>query len=329
MSGSGLSIDVVVVTYGKWELTESCLEHLERQSAAHTLIVSDNGSTDGTPERIRAAFPRARLVVSEHNRAYPIACNAGAAAGEGDVVVMMNNDVDCPPEFIERLVAPLAADEGVGMVAPLLVQPGEQAIDSVGLMADATLAGYPRYAGSAPEEADASVPVVAGPAGAAAAFRRSAWDAAGGLDESFVAYNEDFDLALRLRIAGWRSAVALDARAVHVGGATFGKRSEFQRRNGGFGRGYLLRRYGVLRTRAAARALFTEAAVVVADALINRDLAALRGRLAGWRAAGTRPRLPMPPAEAIERRIGLRDSLRLRRGVYFGGDGARPTLRPR
>ena len=329
MPGSSLSIDVVVVTYGKWELTESCLAHLERQTAAHTLIVSDNGSTDGTPERIRESFPRARLVVSERNLPYPVACNRGAAAGDGDVVVMMNNDVDCPPEFIERLVAPLEADPGLGMVAPLLLQPGEEAIDSVGLMCDVTLAGYPRYAGRPPEEADAATPTVAGPAGAAAAFRRSAWDAAGGLDESFVAYNEDFDLALRLRIAGWGSAVALDARAVHVGGATFGKRSEFQRRNGGFGRGYLLRRYGVLRTRAGARALLTEALVVAADTAINRDLAALRGRVAGWRAARSKPRLPMPPADAIERQIGLRDSLRLRRGVYFGAPRARPTLRAR
>ena len=66
----------------------------------------------------------------------------------------------------------------------------------------------------------------------------------------------------------------------------------------------------------APRALATEAIVVLGDLAISRDLAALRGRLAGWRAAGHQPRSPRPPVEAIEAGIGLRDSLALRRGVY-------------
>ena len=129
---------------------------------------------------------------------------------------------------------------------------------------------------------------------------------------------EDFELALRLRAAGWTCAPAPDAIGVHLGSATHGNRSAFQRRHGGFGRGYLLRRYGVLRSRAAVRALLTEAIVVAGDLVISRDLAALKGRLAGFRAARGRPRLPAPPGEAIDTSIGLRRSLDLRRGVYDG-----------
>jgi N-acetylglucosaminyl-diphospho-decaprenol L-rhamnosyltransferase len=127
---------------------------------------------------------------------------------------------------------------------------------------------------------------------------------------------EDFDLALRLRVAGWRSVTAPDAVGVHLGSATYGHRSARQRRHGGFARGYLLCRYGLLRGRTAARALATEAIVVLVDLAVSRDLAALRGRMSGWRAAARRPRLPRPPAETIEAGIGLRDSLELRRGVY-------------
>jgi hypothetical protein len=75
-----------------------------------------------------------------------------------------------------------------------------------------------------------------------------------------------------------------------------------------------MRRYRVLRGRHAARALFTEALVVTIDAVLSRDLVALRGRLAGWcSAAGMEP-LPRPPAEAIDGTITLRESLALRRG---------------
>jgi hypothetical protein len=59
---------------------------------------------------------------------------------------------------------------------------------------------------------------------------------------------------------------------------------------------------------------------VLGDALVfSHDLAALRGRVAGWRAASGRPRNRRPPPDAIESRIGFAESLRLRVGVYTGG----------
>jgi len=39
-------IDVVIVAYNRWELTESCLQHLDRQTLAHRVFVVDNGSSD-------------------------------------------------------------------------------------------------------------------------------------------------------------------------------------------------------------------------------------------------------------------------------------------
>ena len=77
-----LSIDVVVPTYNGWELTRSCLEHLGHQTRQHNVIVVDNASTDGTPQRLRAAFPEARLVELDANRGFSTACNRGVKAVE-------------------------------------------------------------------------------------------------------------------------------------------------------------------------------------------------------------------------------------------------------
>jgi N-acetylglucosaminyl-diphospho-decaprenol L-rhamnosyltransferase len=310
------TIDVVIVAYGRYELTESCLRHLGAQNVAHRVILVDNGSTDDSAERVTAEWPAVHLERFAENRGFAEACNRGVTAGTGEIVVLLNNDVDVRPDFLEQLIAPLEQDPTVGSVATLMLQPGERLIDSAGLTADVTLAGFPRLQGLERSQAERGDPVLAGPAGTAAAYRRSAWEQVGGLDEAIFAYMEDFDLALRLRSAGWRSVLAGGAVGVHLGSATHGHRSAWQRRHGGFGRGYMLRRYGLLRRRSAPRTLATEAAVVLADIVISRDTAALRGRLSGWRAGSPAPRLPLPPHDAVDHTITFRDSGALRRGVY-------------
>jgi GT2 family glycosyltransferase len=308
-------IDVVIPVHNRYELTTRCLALLREQTAPHRVIVVDDGSTDGTPERLRADWPEASVVRLDGNQGFAKASNRGVREGTGEIVVLLNNDVECRPDLLERLVGPLA-EETVGSVAALMLQPGGERIDSIGLSADVTLAGFPRQRGKPLASAVDAFPALAGPSGTAAAYRRSAWEEVGGLDEAIFAYLEDLDLALRLRIAGWRSVAAPDAVGIHLGSATYGHRSAEQRRHGGFARGYLLRRYGLLRGPRAPRVLTTEAIVVFADFAVSRDLAALHGRLSGWRAARGRPRLPRPPDESIEAGIGTRDSLALRRGVY-------------
>ncbi len=310
------SIDVVIVTYNRYELTDSCLRHLAAQTIEHRVIVVDNGSSDDTRSRVKAEWPAVQLECLDENPGFAEACNRGVDAGSGEIIVLLNNDVDTRPDFLERLAAPLAQDPQVGAVAAVMLQPGEQLIDSAGLLADVTLAGFPRLQGLSAHQARSELPVLAGPAGTAAAYRRSAWEQVGGLDGAIFSYMEDLDLALRLRSAGWKAVVAVDAVGVHLGSATHGHRSASQRRHGGFGRGYLLHRYGVLRGRTAPRTLATEAVVVLGDLAISHDLAALRGRVSGWRAAANRPRLPHPPADAIDAAVSFRDSLALRRGVY-------------
>jgi N-acetylglucosaminyl-diphospho-decaprenol L-rhamnosyltransferase len=316
------SIDVVIPVHNRADLTERCLESLQAQTVSHTVIVCDNASTDGTPARVREAFPEVRLVELGANLGFAAACNRGVSRGSGEIVVLLNNDVVCRPDFLARVVTPFRDSTRVGSVAALLLTPSEETIESFGVVVDPTLAGYPRLRDMPARDAQVRGTVLTGPSGAAAAFLRRAWDSVGGLDEGAFAYAEDVDLALRLRTARWEAECARDAIAVHIGSASAGSRSAWQRYQGGFSRGYFLRRYGVLRTPHAARALAAEAIVVLGDAVIfSHDLAALRGRLAGWRAARGRSRNPWPPQDAIDSRITFLESLRLRFSVYTGRAG--------
>jgi N-acetylglucosaminyl-diphospho-decaprenol L-rhamnosyltransferase len=308
------SIDVVVTTHDGWELTERCLRHLRAQTIAHTVIVSDGASTDGTPENIRALFPEVALVAHANDPGYATATNHGVAAGSGEMILLLNNDAFCRPNFLEHVLESFQSDERVGAVAPVTVRSDERTIDSVGLTLDVTLAPFIRLNGRPIEEARSRRPILVSPGGGADAYRRSAWIEAGGFDERLSFYGADLDLGLRIRSLGWTTVAAPKAIAVHLRSATSGHRSPRARESGGWARGFLLRRWSVLRSRALARALVTEALVAIADTALSRDTVAFRSRISGWRCAGGLPRRSVPPG-AVDPDIGFVESLRLRWAV--------------
>jgi N-acetylglucosaminyl-diphospho-decaprenol L-rhamnosyltransferase len=307
------SIDVVITTHDGWELTQLCLEHLGRQTVEHRVIVSDGASTDGTPENIRTLFPEVTLISHADDPGYAAATNQGVAAGGGDVILLLNNDAFCRPDFLEHLVAAFDG-ERVGAVAPVTLQPDERTLDGVGLTLDVTIAPFIRLSGRPLEEAECDTPTLVAPGGGADAYRRSAWTEAGGFDERLAFYGADLDLGLRLHALGWATVAAPKAVAVHLRSATSGHRSRRARESGGWARGYLLRRWGVLQSRAALRALATEGLVAVADIALSRDTVAIRSRISGWRTADAGPSRHVPPG-AVDPTIGFVESLRLRWGA--------------
>ena len=305
------SIDVVITTHEGWEFTEQCLRHLRTQTIPHAVFVSDGASTDGTPDNIRALFPEVALIPHANDPGYAAATNRGVAAGSGDIIVLLNNDAFCRPDFLEQVLALFQSDERVGAVAPVTLRPDGRTIDSVGVTLDVTLAPFFRLAGRPLEEAASVRPLLVSPGGGADVYRRSAWNDAGGLDERLSFYGADIDLGLRLRALGWRTVAAPGAVALHLRSATSGHRSQRARQSGGWARGFLLRRWSILRSRAVVRAVATEALVAIGDIALSRDTVAVRSRVSGWRAARGLPRRSVPP-DAVDPEIGFVESLRCR-----------------
>ncbi|KQR52183.1 hypothetical protein ASF88_11480 [Leifsonia sp. Leaf336] len=307
------AIDVVVPVHGNWAVTRACLHALAMQTAPHRVFVVDDASPDDTRLRLASEFPGATVIAFDVNRGFAAACNAGIAAGEAEVVVLLNNDVEADPRLLEELSDALARHPAAGSAVPLLTRPDGR-VDAYGLCVDPTMAGFVRFAGATVEEAtSARGHRLLGPYGAVAAFRRSALYEVGPLDEGIFMYGEELDLALRLSSEGWGTVAVPSARGVHLGGATSVRGSATQRRRAGFGRGYLLRAYGVLRGRYALRALLTEAIVCAGDLVLSRDAASTIGRWQGWRAGALaqRRRRAVP---AVDRTIGFVQSLALRIG---------------
>ena len=300
------SISVVVPTLGGPRLAR-VLRSLAEQTAAHEVIVVD----DGSPGGVEIAAGGVDVVRMETNVGFSRACNAAAERAEGDVLVLLNDDCVVEADFLERIAAPLDPAGGVAMVASVMRDWAEpELIDSAGMELDRTLLVWDYLNGEPLSILDRGVADPVGPSAAAAAFDRAAFLAADGFDEALFAYWEDVDLVLRLRRDGMRCALAADARGTHEHSASFGSGSVRKNYLTGYGRGYVLRKWGVLSARRLPAVVARDAPVCVGQALIDRNLGGVRGRFAGYRAA--EPYAPYPDDLPTGQAPGALDTLRRR-----------------
>jgi N-acetylglucosaminyl-diphospho-decaprenol L-rhamnosyltransferase len=301
---------VYIPNYNGAQRIGLALRSLREQSRPADVVVVDNGSSDDSLPLLREEFPEVTVLALARNIGFGPALNRAVAEHPADPLIMLNNDAECEPRFVEALLD--ANAEGVQSVAGVLLQersPG--LIDSAGVIADRTLMGFD-YLHGEPAEAAAGAPDPLGPTGGAALYDRAAFEAVGGFDERIFLYYEDLDLALRMSAAGARCRLAPGARALHAYSASLGAGSGEKFARTGWSRGYMLRRYGVMsRPRDAARVLATEGAISAGQLLMDRTAKGLRGRLRGWREGAGSARLDTGAAPLLD--LSAREALALRR----------------
>jgi GT2 family glycosyltransferase len=286
------------------------LQSLREQTERLEVVVVDNGSTDDSVAAARTDFPEVTVVELGENLGFGSALNRAVTTHPADGIMLLNSDVECAPGFCAALVAGLT-DE-VDMVAAVLLQEQEPGlIDSAGVVADRTLMGFDYLHGEPLATLDRAADPL-GPTGGAGLYRRSAWEAVGGFDERIFLYYEDLDLALRIAAQGGRCRLAGAARALHAYSPGLGAASDAKYARTGWSRGYMLRRYGVMRDPGlAARVLATEGAIGLGQVLRDRTAAGIRGRLNGFRAGAGLPRREVGVPPLLD--LSAHEALALRR----------------
>lgn len=286
------------------------LRSLREQTRPVDVVVADNGSSDGSLELLHDEFPEVAVLALGRNLGFGPALNRAVAAHGADPLILLNDDAEAGPRFVEALLD--AAAEGAQAVAGVMLQErAPELIDSAGVVADRTLMGFD-YLHGEPFGAAAAAADPLGPTGGAALYDRAAFEAVGGFDERIFLYYEDLDLALRLAAAGGRCRLAAGATALHAYSASLGAGSGRKYERTGWSRGYMLRRYGVMSSpRSALRALACEGALCAGQLLKDRTAKGVGGRLRGWRAAAGLERRDLDGAPLLE--ISAREALALRR----------------
>ena len=181
---------------GKHHL-DDCLGSLRNQTFTNfEVILVDNGSTDGTQQYAREQYPEVRLLELGENRGFTGACNAGFAASFGEIIILLNNDTETDPNWLQTIVDGFAHQPDVGSIASkMLLFDRRQVFHTAGDFY--SVSGLPGNRGVWQQDNgqyDQQEPVFSA-CGGAAAYRRSMLDEIGFLDDDFFFSCEDVDLA--------------------------------------------------------------------------------------------------------------------------------------
>lgn len=244
------------------------------------ILVIDNASVDGSPEAVEQAFPQDRVIRLAENVGFARANNRGLREAQAPLILILNPDTAVRPGALEALVAVLASRPGVGAAGPRTLNSDGSVQVSFGpdltpvaewrqrRLVHGVKSRNPRIRAQLAAMTEREFEP-AWLSGSCMLARREALLAVGGFDEGFFLYEEDADLCLRLRRAGWRVLFTPNAEIVHHLGSSMARAPSRARLE--YHRSHL--RYYAKHNGAGARAMLRAAMTAAALAGWTRALA--------------------------------------------------------
>ncbi|MBN1317384.1 MAG: glycosyltransferase family 2 protein [Anaerolineales bacterium] len=223
-------ISVIIPNWNGAEHLPVCLESLRAQTLAapdsqvqFKTIVVDNASTDGSQDLLAQYYPEVQLIQLPENRGFTGACNAGFRAAQGEILVLLNNDTETHPRWLEEVITAFSRHPQAGSVASrMMLFDRRDVFHTAGdfFRVDGTPGNrgvWQKDTGQYDREE-----YVFSACGGSAAYRRVMLDEIGLLDDAFYFSSEDLDLGWRAQLAGWRCVYAPGAVVYHKLKATGG-----------------------------------------------------------------------------------------------------------
>lgn len=203
-----IQFDIVIPSWNMSGVAVKCLQSIEKHSKNYRVVFVDNGSEPEELERILPVLERMPhlLIRNETNLGFVKATNAGILASEAPFVVLMNNDTEAVPGWMEKLSQPLQKNPQVMISGPLTTTP------------DSWQGKYPKgKTGWVIRERGML-------AFFCAMFNRKLFDEIGILDERFgLGFGDDDDYCRRILTAGYKMALVQDLVIPHHHRSTFKK----------------------------------------------------------------------------------------------------------
>lgn len=194
------------------------------------VVVADNGSTDGSVEMLRTAFPSVRLILFDKNYGFAEGYNRALEQISTPYTVLLNSDVEVTDGWLDAPLLAMSEDEDTVAVQPKIRSERHPSAFEYAGAAGGYLDqyGYPFCRGRIFDVVEDDHGQYDQPAdvlwasGACLFIRTDIYKKVGGLDAGFFAHQEEIDLCWRLRCRGYRIRCIPASVVYHVGGATLG-----------------------------------------------------------------------------------------------------------
>jgi len=231
------ALTVVTVTYSPGSHLDRFLSSLTvATDRPLTVVIADNGSSDGTPEEAVERYPGTRLLRTGANLGYGTAVNRAVATVPPDqeFILIANPDVTWGPGSIDALTDAIGRWPRAATLGPLIRDPDGSVYPSARHLPSLIRGGMHAVVGFAwkanpwskayrQERLEPSERPVGWLSGSCLLVRRKAFDAIGGFDERYFMYMEDVDLGDRLGRAGWLNVYVPDSEILHDKGHSTGR----------------------------------------------------------------------------------------------------------
>jgi GT2 family glycosyltransferase len=225
------TVDVVIVNYNGGALLARAVAALQAQSFRDfRIIVVDNGSTDGSLERLESGPIDTKIVRAGRNLGFAAANNLALREHvAAEWMAVLNPDAFPRRDWLERLIAASRANPDFTFFGCRMVDAADPTkLDGVGDAYHVSGKAWREGQGCSSLGRYPVAQEIFSPCAAAALYRTDELGAAGGFDEDFFCYFEDVDLGFRLRLSGKRCLYVADAVVDHVGSGIVGTYSDFQ-----------------------------------------------------------------------------------------------------
>ncbi len=233
MQASPPDITVSIVSYNTRDLLRTCLLALRAVATEAKLqvIVADNESSDGSIAMVEAEFPEVEAFATGGNLGYGKANNLAFERAHGRYFFALNSDTEVQPGALRALLEFMDSHPEAGGACAQLIYPDGRLQTTVGRDPDIAgisleqlyldkLWGRLRPAAAAEPLEEVEPREVEQIAGACQFMRSDAYRQVGGFDPVYFMYNEDVDLNIQVRKAGWKLYLVPEARIVHHLGAS-------------------------------------------------------------------------------------------------------------
>lgn len=219
-----VDVSIVIPVHSDAAVTERCLRAIVAagDSTAYEVIVVDDRA-DAETKQLLATVEGVRVLVNERNLGYLDSTNRGADEAHGRHIVLLNNDTEPRPGWLDALVERAESAPDVGVVSAKLIYPDGALQEAGGIVwRDGTPWNFGNGHRADSPEYNYVREIDYGSA-AALLVRSELWRAAGGFDRRYApGYFEDTDLCFTARSLGWRVVYEPRAEVVHLEGASMG-----------------------------------------------------------------------------------------------------------